>query len=179
MKRSLALFYLLSIGALSLVHAQAAYQLRPVPTVQIGNQVWMTVNWDYPTPKSFFYDNDSLQNASYGKLYYYSNALAAAPPGWHLPTLDEWMELIDSLGGLSRAAEPMFADCDTCLHLLKEDIKVPISVQIIPTSTDFWINMLSTGQPHPMESKLLMPFISQRPPANSRSHLSAERMVLV
>lgn len=76
------------------------------------------MNWDYKTPKSFFYNNDSTIDSKYGRLYYYSNAMAAAPPGWHLPTLDEWQELIDNLGGLSHAADKMFIQSDTTLCLI-------------------------------------------------------------
>ena len=89
------------------VHAQVNAQ-KPFPSIKIGNQEWMTVNWDYKTPKSFFYNNDSTLDAKYGRLYYFSNALAAAHPGWHLPTLDEWYELIDTIGGLSKAGLKMF-----------------------------------------------------------------------
>ena len=60
---------------------------QPFKSVKIGNQEWMTMNWDYKTPKSFYYNNDSTIDAKYGRLYYYSNAIAACPPGWHLPTL--------------------------------------------------------------------------------------------
>jgi len=83
---------------------------KKFPSVKIGNQEWMTMNWDYATPKSFYYDNDSTLDKKYGRLYYYSNAIGAAPPGWHLPTLDEWWELINYLGGPNKAAAQMFAD---------------------------------------------------------------------
>ncbi len=89
------------------VHAQVNAK-KPFSSIKIGNQEWMTVNWDYQTPKSFFYTNDSTIDSKYGRLYYFSNAIAAAPPGWHLPTLAEWNELIDTLGGYSRAAAKMF-----------------------------------------------------------------------
>jgi len=91
---------------------------KPFQSVVIGNQEWMTLNWDYVTPKSFLYNNDSTLDAKYGRLYYYSNALGAAPPGWHLPTLDEWWELINYLGGLPKAA-PLMLSADTIgLNLL-------------------------------------------------------------
>ena len=92
-------------------HAQVNAK-KPFRSVVIGNQEWMTLNWDYKTPKSFFYNNDSTINSQYGRLYYYSNALGAAPPGWHLPTLDEYWELINYLGGINKAA-PLMLSSDT------------------------------------------------------------------
>ncbi len=86
------------------IHPQTArLLLRDFPSVTIGNQVWMTKNWDYKTPKSWYFDNDSINNLKYGRLYYFSNALAAAPPGWHLPTLDDWQELNNYFGGDEKA----------------------------------------------------------------------------
>jgi len=90
----------------------------PFQSVKIGNQEWMTLNWDYKTPKSFFYNNDSTTDSKYGRLYYYSSALAACPPGWHLPTLDEWWELINYLGDINKAGPKMLADSDSSVHLL-------------------------------------------------------------
>jgi len=72
-------------------------------TIRIGNQVWMKHNLSIPMPKSWFYENDSASNATNGRLYYYSNAIAACPVGWHLPSNAEWQQLIDFLGGDSVA----------------------------------------------------------------------------
>lgn len=108
MKNLLLSFVLISSFALQgQVNAK-----KPFKSVVIGNQEWMTLNWDYKTPKSFFYNNDSTINNKYGRLYFYSNALAAAPPGWHLPTLDEYWELINYLGGINKAA-PLMMSPDT------------------------------------------------------------------
>lgn len=79
-------------------------------SVRIGRQVWMTNNWDLPMPHSWYYDNDSTPDTKYGRLYYFSNAVAAAPPGWHLPTLNEWWELIDTLGGYMDAGKRLMED---------------------------------------------------------------------
>lgn len=108
----LSLLMLMSIFS----NAQAAQQ--KFPSVIIGNQEWMTINWNYPTPKSFFYNNDSTLDKKYGRLYYYSNAMGAVPPGWHLPTLDEWWELINYLGGPNQASAKMFANNDIGLNLI-------------------------------------------------------------
>ncbi len=77
----------------------------------------MTANWDFRTPKSWYFNNDSDSNKEYGRLYFYSNALYGAPKGWHLPTLDEWNELINTLGGDSIAVTKLFLDGSSGLNL--------------------------------------------------------------
>lgn len=88
------------------------------PSVTIGDQTWMTVNWDQYTPKSWFFDNDSITNKKYGRLYYFSNAVAAAPPGWHLPSLDEWQTLINHFGGDDKALHALVEGGASGLNLL-------------------------------------------------------------
>lgn len=99
------------------------------PTIIIGTQEWMAGNlkttkfsngvpipnvqddaaWSNTTvPATCFYDNDSITNeADYGRLYNWqaiSNENNICPSSWHVPTKDEWMELIDNLGGENKAA---------------------------------------------------------------------------
>lgn len=87
-------------------------------TITIGNQTWMTENYSAPTQKSWVYDRDSIANKKYGRLYFWSNAMAAAPKGWHLPSLDEWTKLINNLGGDSTAALQLLDGGTSGLNLL-------------------------------------------------------------
>ena len=87
------------------------------PAIAIGDQIWMTINWDARTPKSWYFDNDSAKNMKYGRLYFFSNAKAAAPPGWHLPSLDEWITLINHLGGTDQAASQLTEEGSSGLNL--------------------------------------------------------------
>jgi uncharacterized protein (TIGR02145 family) len=74
----------------------------------IGTQVWMTKNLNYTiTSGSWCYDNNSANCDIYGRLYDWSTALAASPPGWHLPSDEEWQTLIGYLGGNSVAGGKM------------------------------------------------------------------------
>src|SRR6185295_25283 len=100
------------------------------PSITIGDQTWMTVNWEVRTSKSFYFDNDSITNKKYGRLYYFSNALAAAPPGWHLPSLDEWQTLINHFGGDEKALTALLDGGSSGLNLLYGGNK---SANISPT----------------------------------------------
>lgn len=61
--------------------------------VEIGDRTWMAENLNYSTPTSCYYENDSLNNHSFGKLYTWDEAQTACPSGWHLPTRADWNEL--------------------------------------------------------------------------------------
>ena len=67
----------------------------------IGAQIWMCKNYDINYPGSKVYDNDEANRAIYGGLYTWNQIMAAGfvPEGWHVPTLDEWLELITEVGG--------------------------------------------------------------------------------
>lgn len=90
-------------------------------TVKIGTQTWMMENlkttryndgtiipnitdnlqwYNLGTGAYCFYDNDSTNNATYGKLYnwFSVNTGKLAPTGWHVPTLAEYNTLVQFLG---------------------------------------------------------------------------------
>jgi len=63
-------------------------------TVKIGEQVWMAENLNFDCPGSKCYSNDPKNAEKYGRLYDWETAKKACPPGWHLPTNDEWQTLV-------------------------------------------------------------------------------------
>lgn len=63
-------------------------------TVKIGKQTWMAENLNYVIEPGWCFQCDSN-----GRMYTYESALKACPKGWHVPTVKEWKELIDFLGG--------------------------------------------------------------------------------
>ncbi len=92
--------------------------------VCIGDQVWMAENLRYSgnitqiidedswvalwndgnpieQPAWSHYNNDPANDAVYGKLYNWhaANTGQLCPAGWHIPTDEEWGELISFLGG--------------------------------------------------------------------------------
>ncbi len=76
--------------------------------VTIGNQVWMAENFAYkPTNGYWAYDNNDNNVATYGYLYTLETAISICPEGWHTPSLDEWNQLFDFLGGTELAGNKM------------------------------------------------------------------------
>ncbi|WP_083985210.1 FISUMP domain-containing protein [Geofilum rubicundum] len=69
-------------------------------TIQIGNQVWMAENLRSAGDHLSFVRKENPSYVElYGYLYSWESAMAGCPDGWHLPTLDEWEELFNYLGG--------------------------------------------------------------------------------
>ncbi len=69
------------------------YEGQTYNTVLIGDQCWLKENLNYETGTSWCYANFAGHCETYGRLYDYETALTACPPGWHLPTDDEWCVL--------------------------------------------------------------------------------------
>jgi uncharacterized protein (TIGR02145 family) len=98
-----------------------------IPSVQIGNQIWMANNldvthyqngdpivllepdeyWRQTTEGAWcFYENDSLSHSKFGKLYNWyaiNDPRGICPKGWRVPSKKDWMELINFAGGDSLA----------------------------------------------------------------------------
>lgn len=100
-------------------------------TLKIGNQFWLienlkvtrfrngdkipnvTENTDWASSSSeayCCYDNDTSNTDSYGYLYNWhtiNDNRIICPKGWHIPTLKEWKELEEYLGGGKLAFDKM------------------------------------------------------------------------
>ena len=75
-------------------------QLYPILQIRNG-AVWLAqnLNFDIGTG-SFYYQNDASNEVTYGRLYTWDAAQKACPPGWHLPSDEEWTQLANTIGGL-------------------------------------------------------------------------------
>ena len=69
--------------------------------VEIGNQLWMAENLRYEHEYAYHIGRSKETITTYGYLYdtKYGRGPGACPAEWHIPTPDEWDELIDLLGG--------------------------------------------------------------------------------
>lgn len=67
---------------------------RTYKIVKIGKQIWMAENLNYDAGEGcWIYGNKPSKAAKYGRLYDWETARGIAPPGWHLPSFDEWWDL--------------------------------------------------------------------------------------
>jgi len=78
-------------------------------TVAIGKQIWMAENLNYNATGSMCYGNNSANCDKYGRLYDWNTAMKACPKGWHLPSKEEWQELVDLAGGNEIAGKKLKA----------------------------------------------------------------------
>ncbi len=66
------------------------YEGQEYNTVQIFSQCWMKESLNLETENSWCVYNDPEYCTIYGRLYLWETALGVCPPGWHLPSDDEW-----------------------------------------------------------------------------------------
>ncbi|MCC5916197.1 MAG: hypothetical protein JJU02_02600 [Cryomorphaceae bacterium] len=100
-------------------------------TITYGNMVWMMDNMKFlpevvgpdligfTTPMYYVYGyfgtdvisaRQEINFSEYGVLYNWAAANSACPPGWHLPTDEEWEALLDFFGGKEFAGGRLKAD---------------------------------------------------------------------
>jgi uncharacterized protein (TIGR02145 family) len=66
--------------------------------VTVFGKRWMARNLNYQSSGSC-YDGQKMYCRDYGALYSWGTAKKICPPGWHLPTRQEWGELAVAAGG--------------------------------------------------------------------------------
>jgi uncharacterized protein (TIGR02145 family) len=62
-------------------------------------RVWMAQNLNYKpkSGKSWAYNDDETITMHYGRLYDWKTAVKACPKGWHLPSEDEFFDMVKSI----------------------------------------------------------------------------------
>jgi uncharacterized protein (TIGR02145 family) len=67
-------------------------------TIQIGDQVWLAQNLNYTTKEGSWTIKGDSTGTKYGRFYTWEAAKEAVPPGWHLPSKEEFEKLAGTLG---------------------------------------------------------------------------------
>lgn len=63
-------------------------------TIKVGDDVWMAENYALKSPNSRAYNADEKNASKYGRLYSLKEAKSLAPKGWHLPSKEEFANLL-------------------------------------------------------------------------------------
>lgn len=121
--------------------------------LKIGDQVWMAENLRYlpevaepdsgsqtiPLYYVLAYEGNSVAEAeasayyeTYGALYNWAAAKIACPPGWHLPTEAEWMQLADFVGGSITAGDKLKESGTTHWGVINDEITDEIGFTALP-----------------------------------------------
>lgn len=68
-------------------------------TITVAGVTWMAENLKYNAEGSdaHYFDNNPGNLSSYGVLYDWKNAVDVCPDGWHLPSGNEFRQLLDNL----------------------------------------------------------------------------------
>jgi uncharacterized protein (TIGR02145 family) len=66
--------------------------------VTIGGARWFAENLRFKTPDSRCYEADEANCTDQGRLYRFDDAVEACPPGWRVPSEDDWRRLEHAIG---------------------------------------------------------------------------------
>ncbi|MCQ2054808.1 MAG: hypothetical protein MJY82_05900 [Fibrobacter sp.] len=126
----------------------------------IGNRMWMAENLNYDCDYGYCYEVDSIPNfcETYGRMYNlykdgkryglldWDKVDSICPKGWHVPTQEEWAEMVDLLG----AGSTRFLDVSFNPQIVTPDDVCSLSVlsagvvynnfrlENVHHSADFW-----------------------------------------
>jgi len=125
-------------------------------TVKIGNRWWMQSNLKYQPPadkikywSAVSYNNNTQISSRYGMLYPQISTTfldpAPCPPGWHVPTLVEWQQMMTDLGQDSTIAR-LLEGGQSELHLLLAGQKMS-KFSGLEQLANYWTSTINpTGQ---------------------------------
>lgn len=87
-------------------------------TIELQGKTWLAENLNYSVPgKSWYYENDAQHGLEHGCLYTWEGAIEACPPGWHLPSVEEWDTLINYFGGAYLSLKNLLDKGDAGLNI--------------------------------------------------------------
>ncbi|MDR2584346.1 MAG: hypothetical protein LBC75_12780 [Fibromonadaceae bacterium] len=105
-------------GNPNIKYGSLTYEGETYKTVKIGELTWMAENLNYAVDGSRCYEDKPANCKKYGSLYDWATAMGIdtiyngkewdgsdvkhrgiCPPDWHIPSVDEWYALIESVGG--------------------------------------------------------------------------------
>ncbi|MBM3404120.1 MAG: hypothetical protein FJY10_04435 [Bacteroidetes bacterium] len=162
-------------------------------TVQIGSQCWMAQNLDAGSRiadnkmqkdncilEKFCYANMDANCGSFGGLYQWDELMSytrleefqgICPPGWHIPSEDDWNTLFNFLGDVSTAGSAMKASGFSGFNAeMQGALFQNISPAFLNDATLFWTSTES-GNDHALAHGLHVqtPSVSSKPTLKSNA----------
>ncbi|MFA5815566.1 MAG: FISUMP domain-containing protein [Bacteroidales bacterium] len=124
-------------------------------TVKIGTQWWMSENLNEASKGKFCYSNQAANCTTYGGLYTWTDAMNTSttekarglcPQGWHIPSLNEWQQLLDFYGAdLAKKQLEVTGDSDFRMFLAGQRSTAGRS-EMLNLVTNFWTSTKSSGE---------------------------------
>lgn len=112
---------------------------QPFKTVKIADKFWMAENLNIEVPGSWCYDNNPENCKKFGRLYTYEAAIKNCPKGWHLPSDEEWTQLVNALGGEEIAGKQLKENGKNGFNALLGGSRIPMgSFGLIGSYGCFW-----------------------------------------
>ena len=113
---------------------------KAYPTVKLNNQIWMAENLNLETDEGcWIYEENSLYGEWFGRLYTRDAAMRACPKGWHLPSNEEWDEMIKSLGDEKEAYHKLLESGDNAFNARFAGYRSNDGIFLsIERAADFW-----------------------------------------
>jgi uncharacterized protein (TIGR02145 family) len=97
MKLCLILIFQVFLSALTDSDKIKSPDNLPYKTVVIAGKTWMAENFKGNISNGSCYENDLMNCMSFGRLYSYEAAIKSTPAGWHLPSKEEWDNLLSAI----------------------------------------------------------------------------------
>jgi uncharacterized protein (TIGR02145 family) len=117
---------------------------KTYPTVLIGSQCWMQKNLDYGTmisavtpqnencvPEKYCPGDDASKCQNFGGLYQWDELMKYAAteglqgvclPGWHVPSMNDWMTLVNFYQGSGLAGKPLQDSIISGMRILESGV---------------------------------------------------------
>lgn len=108
-------------------------------TITVNEREWFVQNLDYDLQNNSWYYDNSETNKVYGKLYsgqsLTTNLNDICPKGWHIPTQQEWTDLLNSYGGLKVAGSALKETTDLYWRNSNIDRNNSSGITILPAGS--------------------------------------------
>lgn len=78
----------------------------------IDSMTWMAENLNFDNAGSSCFNNEATNCEAYGRLYTFQSAMEGCPAGWQVPTNNQWLQLVNHFGGLSKAGKMLKSKSD-------------------------------------------------------------------